>query len=152
MARVPYCRSTLIRILTTCVLLTNARAQLALDKQEAQTVREVEITVVPGRLMFSPRTVMAQPGERLRFKVRNTGELVHNFVICCEGGGRWKDVAEVVIDRGELALAQGFDLGPPLVTHAMGLLRPGEEAVLLWRAPPSKAPIRSSAQFQDMRH
>jgi len=101
---------------------------------EEPAVREVEITVVPGRLMFTPRVLTAPPGERLRFKVKNTGELTHNFVICDQPDS-WRMVAEIAIDLGAAGAAQNFNPGPPLVTCATPLIQPGEQAVLDWVAP-----------------
>ncbi|MGK0184318.1 MAG: putative cupredoxin-like copper-binding protein [Verrucomicrobiales bacterium] len=99
------------------------------------TPRDVTIETVPGRLMFSPRSVQVQPGELLRLKVKNTGSVIHNFVICSEGVDNWKEVANLVIDLGDSMLARNFDPGPPLVTHSTALVRPGEEVTLNWKAP-----------------
>ena len=125
--------------LITAGMLTAGRSEEVPARKDSDdqtpTVREVEITTVPGRLMFSPRTITVLPGERLRLKVKNAGALTHNFVICSEGESNWKEVANFVIDLGESAKARAFNPGPPLVTHGTPLLAPGEEAILDWTAP-----------------
>ncbi|MDA0814521.1 MAG: hypothetical protein O3C21_19270 [Verrucomicrobia bacterium] len=102
---------------------------------EEPTPRSVTIETVPGRLLFSPDSVLVKPGEMLRLTVKNHGPVVCNFVICGEGAGNWTQVADLVIDLGASMLARNFDPGPPLVTHGTGLIRPGEEVTLDWRAP-----------------
>jgi uncharacterized cupredoxin-like copper-binding protein len=102
---------------------------------EEPAPRSVAIETVPGRLLFSPGSVLVKPGELLRLTVKNNGPVVCNFVICGEGESNWKQVADLVIDLGTSMLARTFNPGPPLVTHGTGLIRPGEEATLDWRAP-----------------
>ena len=97
--------------------------------------RSVLIETIPGRLLFSPRSILVEPGELLHLTVKNNGPVVCNFVTCGEGEDNWKQVADLVIDLGPSMLARNFNPGPPLVTNATDLISPGEEAALAWRAP-----------------
>ena len=49
-----------------------------------QPARVVEITMAEtddGQMIFTPSTVQARAGEQIRFKVRNAGQLEHEFVL-----------------------------------------------------------------------
>jgi azurin len=59
------------------------------------------LNALPG-LKFDSRLLMTKPGTRLRFVLRNTDDMLHNFVLCAPGRGQ---------AVSEAALALGID-GP----------------------------------------
>ena len=129
------------RLLAPAFFLDGTQAQDAVNVGEPPEipVREVEINVVPGRPMFTVRRLTARPGEKFRFKVKNTGKLPMNFVISSEG--TWREVADLVNSLGEQALDMDFNPGPPFVTHALPLMRAGEEGELEWSAPETRGKV-----------
>lgn len=111
--------------------------------------RTIEVTA--GELYFEPETIAVRPGETVRFMVRNTGGLLHEFGIATDAmhAGR-RDAVAMMVDHGMLS-ATGVDRArmkmdhsamPGMAHGAMTaeipnavLVEPGATAELVWTFP-----------------
>jgi uncharacterized cupredoxin-like copper-binding protein len=115
----------------------------------AAASRTVEVTV--GELYFEPEAIAVRPGETIRFVVRNTGGLLHEFGIATDAmHAERRDAVAMMVDHGMLT-ATGIDHGRMKMDHstmsgmAHGsmaaetpntvLVEPGATAELVWTFP-----------------
>ena len=110
----------------------------------ASAARTVEITIRDN--LYEPETVQVKGGETIRFVIRNTGELLHEFNIGTAEmhAAHQKEMAQMV-DHGMLTATginqqmMGMDhskLGMPALRHDdpnAVLVEPGKTAEIVWK-------------------
>lgn len=58
----------------------------ASDSEEPARTIVVEMVETDGRMAFVPDLLQVEPGEHVRFRIRNKGELEHEFVLGSQAG------------------------------------------------------------------
>lgn len=128
-------------------------ADIGQPAKAGQTARTVEITV--GDLYFEPTSVQVKAGETVRFVVRNTGGLLHEFGLATASmHAMRRDAMAMMVDHGMVtdtavnhqmktmdhSKMQGMAHGDMSVEvpHAV-LVEPGKSAELVWTFPKDTA-------------
>lgn len=110
-------------------------------------IRTVSVTM--GDLYFEPATVAVKPGETVRFVVKNTGELLHEFNIATAAmhAEHQQEMATMQehgmitatgIDHAKMGMDHGGHGGHGRMAHDPGnsvLVEPGKTAELVWTFP-----------------
>lgn len=99
------------------------------------SVKAVEVTCVPERLLFDVTRIEVSPGQPVKLTLINPDATQHNLVIVQPGA-----LEEVGLAGNEMAkdpggFARGFIPDSPKILHHTKLLEPGTGEVLRFRAP-----------------
>lgn len=94
------------------------------EASEADRTLEVE---VDNELIFEPNEFEVAAGEVVTFRIANTGDLEHEFVLGDEEAQQ--QMAEEMAEEGDDGHAHSGEMSNAVTVH------PGEEAELTWRFP-----------------
>ena len=111
-----------------------------------------EQTIVVGTLAglkFDTTLITAKAGTRVRLVLRNTDEMLHNFVLCAPGRGQ--AVGEVAMAMGLDGMARNYIPDTPDVLYHSALLQPEATTPSSSWSQRNPATMISSARSLDMR-
>src|SRR5690606_18440307 len=94
--------------------------------------KEVEIKAVGG-LQYDVVRFQVEPGEQVRLILQNTDDMDHNLLITAPG--RRESVVEAAFQLADRGPEREFIPDSEWVLESMGVVSPGEEAVLEFTAP-----------------